>query len=118
MLLCCFTFYAYTCFYFNSFETKNAIFFIFKKRQSKDEEASKVASLLAAFKTIITVSCWCEPKVICLLFQATKKHDLDQGRVAKVCCFVQILFYLEYQSNRPTSSRRGAGGQIIPWVRG
>jgi hypothetical protein len=59
---------------------------------SEDEGVNRAASLLSAFKTIVTVSCWCEAKVICLLFQATKEQKLDQEIVAKVCCFVYILF--------------------------
>ncbi len=65
------------------------IFLIFKKKlnESEDEGVNRAASLLSAFKTIVSVSCWCEPKVICLLFQATKEQKLDQGIVAKVWYF-------------------------------
>lgn len=50
----------------------------------KDEKNNRAASLLTAFKTIATVSCWCEPKVMCLIFHATMEQKLDHEIVAKV----------------------------------
>ncbi|CAB3982970.1 serine- kinase ATM [Paramuricea clavata] len=67
-----------------------------KLSESEDEGVNRAASLLSAFKTIVTVSCWCEAKVICLLFQATKEQKLDQEIVAKV--IRQISAILGYES--------------------
>lgn len=53
--------------------------------ENEDEGVNRAASLLSAFKNIIAVSCWCEPKVVSLIFQATKEQKLDQETVAKVC---------------------------------
>ncbi|XP_028397502.1 serine-protein kinase ATM-like [Dendronephthya gigantea] len=62
----------------------------------KDERVNRAASLLTAFKTIATVSCWCEPKVMCLIFHATMEQKLDHKIVAKV--LRQISSTLGYDS--------------------
>lgn len=66
----------------------NEVLVFFKTKlsenESEDEGVNRAASLLSAFKTIVTTSCWCEPKIICLLFEATKEQKFDQELVAKV----------------------------------
>ena len=52
--------------------------------ESEDEGVNRAASLLLTCKTIVTTSSWCEPKIICLLFEATKEQKFDQELVAKV----------------------------------
>ena len=51
----------------------------FRENESEDEGVQKRAtSLLSAFKTTVTMSSWCEPKIISLLFEATKEQKFDK----------------------------------------
>ena len=72
----------------SSYAQSNKVFVFFKTQLSKnkdeDEGVNRAASFLQAYKTIVTTSCWCEPKIICLLFEATKEQKLDQELVAEV----------------------------------
>lgn len=72
----------------SSYAKSNKVFVFFKTKLSKnedeDEGVNRAASFLSAYKTIVTTSCWCEPKIICLLFEATKEQKLDQELVAEV----------------------------------
>ena len=59
-------------------------FFItkFRENESEDEGVKKrAASLLSAFKTTVTTSSWCQPKIISLLFEAKKEQKFDQELV-------------------------------------
>ena len=80
---------------FSFLEKLNGLLFTFKKELSEsggeDEHVNRLASFLSAFKTIATVSCWCEAKVVSLLFQHTKEQHLDQETVAKVCTTSQCI---------------------------
>ena len=48
------------------------------ENESEDEGVNRAASLLSAFKTIVTTSRWCQPKIISLLFEATMEQKIDQ----------------------------------------
>ena len=51
------------------------------ENESEDSGVNRAASLLSAFKTIVTMSSWCLPKIISLLFEATKEQKFDQELV-------------------------------------
>lgn len=76
---------------YDACRVKRLFFLIFqatlRECAKEDEKVNRAASLLSAFKTIMTVSYWCERKVVCLIFEATKEQQLDQCMVAKVCLF-------------------------------
>ena len=69
----------------NCLRVTNFVLFFFKTKlrenESEDEGVNRAASLLSAFKTIVTASSWCEPKIISLLFEATKEQKFDQELV-------------------------------------
>ena len=52
-------------------------FFNTKLSESEDEGVNRAVSLLSAFKTIVTTISWCQPKIISLLFEATKEQKFD-----------------------------------------
>ena len=51
------------------------------ENESEDQGVHRAASLLSAFKTIVTTSSWCQPKIISLLFEARKEQKFDQELV-------------------------------------
>ena len=51
------------------------------ENESEDQGVNRAASLLSAFKTIVTTSSWCQSKIISLLFEARKKQKFDQELV-------------------------------------
>ena len=62
------------------------MFFFFNTKlsenESEDQGVNRAASLCSGFKTIVTTSSLvCEPKIISLLFEATKEQKFDQELV-------------------------------------
>ena len=66
----------------NCLRVTNIVLFFFNTKlsenESEDEGVNGAARLLSAFKTVVTTSSWCEPKIISLLFEATKEQKFDQ----------------------------------------
>ena len=67
----------------------NFVLFFFNTKlsenESEDEGVNRAASLLSAFKTIVTTSRWCQPKIISLLFEATMEQKIDQEVEVTTC---------------------------------
>ena len=73
----------------NCFRVTNSVLFFPEKlseNESEDEGVNRAASLLSAFKTIVTTSSGCQPKIISFLFEATKKQMFDQKLVKVTTC--------------------------------
>ena len=56
------------------------------ENESEDQGVNRGASLLSAFKTIVTTSSWCPSKIISLLLEATKEQKFDQELVDVTTC--------------------------------
>ena len=63
------------------------------ENESEDEGVNGEPSLFSAFKTMVTTRSWCEPKIISMLFEATKEQKFDQELVQIVSARLTIRAY-------------------------